>query len=123
MTNAVIARKALYNKMWKMMQHYDILLTPTLNCPPFPLLMQGPEKIDGRWVRNMTWISFTFPMNLTGQPAASVPAGWTADGLPVGLQITGRHLDDAMVLKASAAFEAASPWKDRWPPLLAQMGL
>ena len=56
-------------------------------------------------------------MNLTGQPAATVPAGWTSDGLPVGLQIVGRHLDDAMVLRASAAFEAAAPWTHRWPAL------
>ena len=57
-------------------------------------------------------------MNMTGQPAASVPAGWTADGLPVGLQIVGRHLDDATVLRAAAAFEAARPWRDRWPALV-----
>jgi len=52
-----------------------------------------------------------------------VPAGWTADGLPIGLQIIGRHLDDAAVLRASAAFEAAAPWRDEWPPILAEMGL
>jgi len=60
---------------------------------------------------------------MSGQPAASVPAGFTRDGLPVGLQIVGRHLDDALVLRASAAFEAAAPWKQHWPPMLAQMGL
>jgi aspartyl-tRNA(Asn)/glutamyl-tRNA(Gln) amidotransferase subunit A len=54
-------------------------------------------------------------MNFTGQPAATVPAGWTEDGLPVGLQIVGRHLADQLVLRASAAFEAAAPWKHRWP--------
>ena len=52
-----------------------------------------------------------------------MPAGFTVDGLPVGLQIVGRHLDDARVLRASAAFEAAAPWRDRWPPLLATLGL
>ena len=46
------------------------------------------------------WLAMTFPINLTGQPAATVPAGWTSDGLPVGLQIVGQHLDDAMVLPA-----------------------
>jgi aspartyl-tRNA(Asn)/glutamyl-tRNA(Gln) amidotransferase subunit A len=60
---------------------------------------------------------FTFPFNLTGQPAASVPAGWTADGLPVGLQIVGRRHADATVLAASAALEAARPWSDRRPGL------
>jgi len=75
----------------------------------------GPEPIDDRAVQPSHWFSFTFPMNFSGQPAAIVPAGWTDDGLPVGLQIVGRHLDDPLVLRATAAFEAAAPWKNRWP--------
>jgi aspartyl-tRNA(Asn)/glutamyl-tRNA(Gln) amidotransferase subunit A len=67
-------------------------------------------------------MSFTFPFNLTGQPAASVPAGFTPDGLPVGLQIVGRRLEDGLVLRASAAYEAAAPWRDRWPPILDRPG-
>jgi aspartyl-tRNA(Asn)/glutamyl-tRNA(Gln) amidotransferase subunit A len=122
-TNANMARKAVVRKMASLMARYELLLTPTLAVPPFPIHMQGPEKIDGRYVRPAEFLAFTFPMNLTGQPAATVPAGWTADGLPVGLQIVGRHLDDPMVLRASAAFEAASPWRDKWPPLLAELGL
>ena len=118
LTNAVIGRKAVVNKMWRFMRGYDLLLTPTLACPPFGLYMQGPEIIEGRLVPPFAWLAFTFPMNMTGQPAASVPAGWTADGLPVGLQIVGRHLDDATVLKAAAAFEAARPWRERWPALV-----
>lgn len=117
LTNAAKIRKAVYNKMWSFMRGYDLLLTPTLNVPPFETGIQGPETIEGREVGSTYWLSFTFPMNMTGQPAATVPAGFTADGLPVGMQITGRHLDDAMVLRASAAFEAARPWKDIWPPL------
>ena len=123
LTNAVIARKAVVNKMWKFMRNYDLLLTPTLACPPFPVHMQGPEKIDGKMVEPFQWLAFTFPLNMTGQPAASIPAGWTEDGLPVGLQIIGRHLDDPMVLRASAAFEAARPWRDQWPPVLEELGL
>ncbi len=116
LTNAVVARKQVVNKMWRLMGKYDLLLTPTLACPPFPVHMQGPERIDGRIGAPARWISFTFPLNMTGQPAASVPAGWTGDGLPVGLQIIGRHLDDPTVLRAAAAFEAARPWRDHWPP-------
>ena len=123
LTNAVITRKAVVNKMWKFMRKYDLLLTPTLACPPFPVHMQGPEKIDGKMVEPFQWLAFTFPLNMTGQPAASIPAGWTEDGLPVGLQIIGRHLDDPMVLRASAAFEAARPWADRWPSILEGLGL
>jgi aspartyl-tRNA(Asn)/glutamyl-tRNA(Gln) amidotransferase subunit A len=105
------------------MRRYDLLLTPTLTCPPFAVHMQGPEKIEGRIVSPFQWLAFTYPINMTGQPAASVPAGWTEDGLPVGLQIVGRHLDDPSVLRASSAFETARPWHDRWPPLLAELGL
>ena len=123
LTNAKVVRKMVYNRMWRLMRNYDLLLTPTTNCPPFPLLMQGPEKIEGRCVPSTHWLSFTFPINMTGQPAASVPAGWTKHGLPVGLQIVGPHLGDAIVLRASAAYEAAAPWKDRWPPMLEKIGL
>ena len=91
------------------MRGYDLLLTPTLACPPFGLYVQGPEIIEGRLVPPFSWLAFTFPMNMTGQPAASVPAGWTADGLPVGLQIVGRHLDDATVLKAAARLRGCPP--------------
>jgi aspartyl-tRNA(Asn)/glutamyl-tRNA(Gln) amidotransferase subunit A len=122
-TNASVTRKALVNKMWRFMANYDLLLTPTLAVPPFPVHMQGPEIIDGRMVAPTQWLSFTYPINLTGQPAASVPAGFTSDGLPVGLQIVGRHLDDPLVLRASAAFEKAHPWRRACPPLLKELGL
>ena len=122
-TNAIMTRKGVVNKMAAFMQKYDLLLTPTLACPPFALHIQGPEKIDGRMVDRFEWLNFTYIMNMTGQPAASIPAGFTKDGLPIGLQIVGRHLDDPTVLRASACFEAARPWADQWPPMLAEMGL
>ncbi|HEY1974470.1 MAG TPA: amidase family protein, partial [Pseudonocardia sp.] len=115
LTSAGMVRKAVNNKMWRFMADYDLLLTPTLAVPPFPLYMQGPEIIENRMVPATAWLGFTYPINLTGQPAATVPAGFTADGLPVGLQIIGRHLADADVLRASAAFEAAAPWAQHWP--------
>ena len=114
-TDANTARKKLCNQMWRFMQHYDLLLSPTLAVPPFPLNMQGPEIIDGRMVRSDHWLSFCFPFNFTGQPAASVPAGFTASGLPIGMQIVGRHLDDGLVLAASAAFERIQPWNHITP--------
>ena len=107
-TDADRQRKAMCNTMWRFMANYDLLLTPTLAVPPFPVHMQGPEIIDGRMVRSADWLSFTFPANLTGQPAASVPAGFTTDGLPVGLQIIGRHLADRTVLRASARSSGAA---------------
>jgi aspartyl-tRNA(Asn)/glutamyl-tRNA(Gln) amidotransferase subunit A len=123
LTDAVIARKTVVNKLWRFMRKYDLLLTPTTAVAAFGLGIQGPPTIEGKEAAPFDWLPFTFPFNMSGQPAASVPAGFTRDGLPVGLQIVGRHLDDALVLRASAAFEAAAPWKHHWPPMLAQMGL
>ncbi|MEM6052924.1 amidase family protein [Erwinia sp. P7711] len=119
-TDANMQRKAVTNKMWRFMQRYDLLLTPTLATPPFPVDIEGPEIIEGRKVTPAEWLAFVFPINLTGQPAASIPAGFTAKGLPVGLQIVGRHLDDALVLRASAAFEKACGWQHRLPPILSR---
>ena len=87
LTGAIMVRKAVTNKMWRFMRKYDLLLTPTLAVPPFALHIQGVEKIDGRMVTPSQWLAFTFPFNMTGQPAASVPAGFTKDGL------TGRVAD------------------------------
>jgi len=117
-TDALMVRKAIQNKMWRLMQNYDLLITPTLAVPPFEVGIQGPDIIEGRHVESSEWLHFTYPLNFTGQPAASIPAGWTADGLPVGMQIIGRHLDDATVLRASAAFEATAPWAQRWPDIV-----
>lgn len=121
-TDALMVRKAVQNKMWRLMQNYDVLLTPTLAVPPFEVGIQGPDTIAGREVEPFEWLHFTYPLNFTGQPAASAPAGWTEDGLPVGIQIIGRHLDDGTVLRASAAFEAAAPWRQRWPDLTQPRG-
>jgi aspartyl-tRNA(Asn)/glutamyl-tRNA(Gln) amidotransferase subunit A len=63
------------------------------------------------------WASFSYPFNFTGQPAASVPAGFTPSGMPVGLQIVGRPWADLPVLQASRAFERARPWASRRPPV------
>jgi aspartyl-tRNA(Asn)/glutamyl-tRNA(Gln) amidotransferase subunit A len=84
LTTAVVRRKAVYNAAWRSFRSYDLLLTPTLAVPPFEHGLQGPATIDGREVDAFYWLSFTFPFNFTGQPAATVPAGFTEDGLPVG---------------------------------------
>ena len=96
---------------------YDLLLTPTIACPPFAIGLDNPAEIAGTRVAPYAWMPFTYPFNLTGQPAASVPCGATADGLPIGLQIVGRRFDDVAVLRASAAFERVRPWGGRRPPL------
>ena len=96
---------------------YDLLLTPTIACPPFKVGLDNPTEIAGKAAEAYAWIPFTYPFNMTGQPAASVPCGFTKDGLPIGLQIVGRRFDDATVLRASAAFERARPWAQHRPVL------
>lgn len=122
LTSAAMTRQGVYNRMSRFMQDYDLLVTPTLTVPPFPVHMQGPEKVDGHIADPFAWLSFTLPFNLTGSPAISVPAGWTQDGLPVGLQIVGRHLDDTTVLKAALAYESTFDWASRRPPVSAVEG-
>jgi Asp-tRNA(Asn)/Glu-tRNA(Gln) amidotransferase A subunit family amidase len=95
----------------------DLLLTPTVACPPFGLGLDYPSEIAGKTVTSYGWIPYTYPFNLTGQPAASVPFGFTRDGLPIGLQIVGRRFDDASVLRAAAAFERERPWSNARPAL------
>ena len=110
-------RELLWQQMRRFFEKFDLLLTPTVACPPFGLNRFGPEEIAGQPVEGWSWTAFTYPFNLTGQPAATIPCGWTESGLPVGLHIVGRRYDEPTVLRASAAFEMAYPWEGRMPPL------
>ncbi len=98
-------------------EKYDLLLTPTVAVPPLELGKFAVREIAGVKVSPLGWMPFAYPFNITGQPAASVPCGWTDGGLPIGLQIVGRRFDDVTVLRAAAAFEQVSPWAGRRPPL------
>ena len=112
---AWVDRLAWCAKAMAFFERYDLLLTPTVASPPFPHGILYPGEIDGVKVGREASSIFTYPFNLTGQPAASVPCGFTKDGLPIGLQIVGRRFDDVTVLRASAAFETARPWMARRP--------
>jgi aspartyl-tRNA(Asn)/glutamyl-tRNA(Gln) amidotransferase subunit A len=114
---AANVRRTLSDAFVKFFMLYDLLLTPTLAAPPLPVGVDSYREIGGRKVGSRGWIAFTFPLNLVGYPAATVPCGWTHDGLPVGLQVIAPRLADALVLRASAAFEALAPWAEKQPPL------
>jgi aspartyl-tRNA(Asn)/glutamyl-tRNA(Gln) amidotransferase subunit A len=105
--DAQMKRGALGTHMQQFHRDYDLLLTPTLSIPAFDA---GKEVADtmlqSRWT---DWTPFSFPFNLTQQPAASIPCGLTKSGLPVGLHIVGPKYADALVLRAARAFEAARP--------------
>jgi len=114
---AVQRREEFWTDAQRFLMRFDLLLTPTVAVPPFPVGRPGVKEIGGQPVSPLGWIPFTYPFNLTGQPAASVPVGFTAAGLPVGLQIVGRRHGERTVLAASAAFEAAAPWVAHRPAL------
>ena len=98
-------------------EDWDFLLTPSVSVAAFPAENLMPDhwpRHDWDWV---SWAEFSYPFNMSWNPAASVPCGFTAAGLPVGLQIVGKRFDDLGVLQASAAFEAVQPWADKRPSL------
>ena len=101
--------------MRQFMENYDFVLTPSVATVAFDTGKLAPLDEDGNaWI---SWTPFSFPFNLTQQPAASVPCGFTRDGSPIGLQIVGRMFDDAGVLAACAAYESANPLYRRTPPI------
>jgi aspartyl-tRNA(Asn)/glutamyl-tRNA(Gln) amidotransferase subunit A len=103
--DAQMKRGALGTHMNLFHRDYDLLVTPTLGVPGFGVGREYPEG-NKRWT---DWTPFTYPFNLTGQPAASIPCGFTKAGLPVGLHIVGPRYADALVLRAARAFETARP--------------
>ena len=106
---AQLRRAELHNVFAKFHERFDLLLTPAMPLPAFEAGHLVPPS--GGWGKAWTdWAPFSYPFNLTQQPAASIPCGLTGDGLPVGLQIVGPIGADALVLRASRAFEAAHPF-------------
>jgi aspartyl-tRNA(Asn)/glutamyl-tRNA(Gln) amidotransferase subunit A len=102
--------------MRRFFETFDLLLTPVTAVPAY-MLTRGPEVATDRPADLWLATPYTAAFNLTGQPAASVPCGFTEKGLPVGLQVVGRWGDDGTIITVSAAYEQAHPWADRWPPL------
>ena len=114
---AQVERHRFYDRMRRFFETYDLLLTPTVAVPPFKAGAPSPKPEHGKGEDWIEWAPFSFPFNLTQVPAASVPAGFTKTGLPIGLQIVGPRFAELTVLQASAAYEEARPWADRRPPI------
>ena len=109
---ANVARGAYASQMRVFMERYDFLLTPSLAVTAFDVGKISPYADNSSWP---SWTPFSYPFNLTQQPAASVPCGRTREGLPVGLQIVGRLYDDRGVLQAAQAYENIDPHFDDVP--------
>ncbi|MCK9274407.1 MAG: amidase family protein [Syntrophales bacterium] len=103
------------NMLWNLFDQFDLLLTPTMPSEAFAAEGPPPTHINGTPIHILDVVAFTYPFNLSGHPAASVPAGFTKSGMPIGLQIVGPRLRDDLVLQASQAYERVRPWNDRWP--------
>ena len=109
---------AFWDSVRPLFERYELLLTPSVSVTALEVGRLNPAHFPQHAWDWFPWASFSYPFNFTGQPAATVPAGFTAAAMPVGLQIVGRRFDDLTVLQASAAFEAARPWAARRPPNL-----
>ncbi len=115
LASAYARRNDYYHGWREFMGRYDLFLTPTLPVTAFTTGFDHPGDIAGHPTSYLGWTAFTYPFNITGQPAATVPAGFARNGLPIGLQIVGRWRDDVGVLRASAAFESLMPWAEAIP--------
>ncbi len=109
-----VMRTEVYDAIQGVLDDYDFLITPTLACLAVENAADGntvgPSTINGEAVDPLIGWCLTYPINFTGHPAATVPAG-LAEGLPVGMQIVGRRYADSDVLAASAVFERLRPWQ------------
>jgi Asp-tRNA(Asn)/Glu-tRNA(Gln) amidotransferase A subunit family amidase len=110
----VFARYDFREKVRQFFDKYDLLLTPTTPTVAFDLGRDVPIELDGANI--VSWVAYTYPINLCGLPAASVPCGFSHSGLPVGLHIVAKALGETDILRAAAAFEAARPWAHKKPP-------
>jgi aspartyl-tRNA(Asn)/glutamyl-tRNA(Gln) amidotransferase subunit A len=115
---AVGLRGQLYQAMRVLFERFDLLLTPTIAVEPFAHpegQAPGPETVAGRPVDRFSGWFLTYPFNLTGHPAISVPCGFSKGGLPVGLQIVAPRHADAAAFAAAAAWERIRPWAEHRP--------
>lgn len=110
--DAEMERAELHRQMAVFHETYDILLSPAISAQAFPAELDAPDG-SGRY----DWIPFTSPFNLTRQPAASIPCGFSATGMPIGMQIAGPQFADKMVLQAARLFEKILPWAEFKPGL------
>ena len=112
-------RTAYFNRVNSFMNTYEFMVMPVNQVPPFDATTEYPTEINGVQMESyIDWMKSCYYISSLGHPAASVPCGFTPEGLPVGLQIVGRHHDDFGVLQLANAFEKATMFGDRLPGIL-----
>ncbi|MEW5420546.1 amidase [Amorphus sp. 3PC139-8] len=111
-------RSKLRGRFLELFGSVDVIATPTVAVTAFAAGTLGVDRIDGRPVDpHLGWSPFTWPMNLAGLPAASLPCGFDTDGLPIGLQVVAPWLQEERLVTVASAFELARPWAQHWPAL------
>ena len=114
---ASLTRSAWYARAADLFQTYDALILPTAQVWPFALAQEYPTAIAGRAMDTYhRWMEVVIPASLIGLPALAVPAGFGARGLPMGLQLIGRHGNDLGLLQLAEAWHRAAPWTGHRPP-------
>ena len=117
---AEVKRTELYHRMRKFMEQYAFLAAPVVQVPPFDVDKPWVDQINGEKLTTyLDWMKSCYTISATGLPAMSVPCGFTREGLPVGLQIVGRHQDELGVLQLAYAFQQRTQLWKRHPPLAA----
>jgi amidase len=111
------AERAIAARLTAAFDDHDLLITPVLSAPAVPAGIMEGRGATVTYLWETGWVPFTILWNITGQPAASVPAGFSAEGLPLAVQIVGRPGDERTVLALAAELEAERPWADRRPPI------
>jgi len=115
---AELKRTELYHRVRRFMEQYAFLAAPVVQVPPFDVNQPWVTEINGEKMHTyLDWMKSCYAISATGLPAVSVPCGFTRDGLPVGLQIVGRHLDDFGVLQLAHAFQQQTGLWKRRPPV------
>jgi aspartyl-tRNA(Asn)/glutamyl-tRNA(Gln) amidotransferase subunit A len=109
----VFKRYELREKVRVFFEGFDLLLTPATPCAAFNTGLNTPPNLIDRNI--VSWVYYTYPFNLTGQPSATIPAGFTQAGLPVGLQLVSKINSETDIFRAASAFEAVQPWIDCYP--------
>jgi amidase/aspartyl-tRNA(Asn)/glutamyl-tRNA(Gln) amidotransferase subunit A len=114
-----VLRTRVFDALQAVFADHDVIVSPTVGVPPISNASDGstlgPSRVNGCEVERTIGWCLTHPINFTGHPAISVPAGLTGEGLPVGLQIIGRRFDDATVLAVAATLERVRPWVQDLP--------
>jgi aspartyl-tRNA(Asn)/glutamyl-tRNA(Gln) amidotransferase subunit A len=120
---AGMARTELFRRLQRDFERYEFLLSPTLSAPALPVTQDAfaPVIVDGESAGQLrgAWYPYTWPFNLTGHPALTIPSGWTATKLPTAVQIVGPFYAEARLFDLAARLESARPWAHQRPPELA----